>query len=112
MDMFGMLGKVSEIQNKMQVVKDNLKNIELQESELDGTVIVTITADRTIRKIETSNEFNTRYSKEEREDILLEAVNNAIQKAEARAKDEMNFNLKDSIPNIPGFDLNSLPFGL
>ena len=47
----------------MKQVKSKLKNIELVETELDGVVTVTITADRHIKKIETSDEFYTKYSK-------------------------------------------------
>lgn len=110
--MFKILGKIGEVQEKMKQVKEKLKTIELVETELDGVVTVTITADRHIKSIKTSDEFYNKYSKEEREDILVEAVNNAIEKAEARSKEEMNKELKDSIPNIPGLDLNNLPFGI
>jgi DNA-binding YbaB/EbfC family protein len=112
LDMFGMLGKMGEIQKKMQEVKESLKLISLEESELGGVVKITITADRLVKKIETSDEFYNKYSKEEREEILVEAVNNAIQKAEARSKEEMSAKLQGHLPNIPGLDLANLPFGI
>ena len=37
-------------------------------------------------------------------------MNNAIQKADARAKEETEAAMKGVIPDIPGFDLGSLPF--
>ncbi|RYD71665.1 MAG: hypothetical protein EOP53_23280 [Sphingobacteriales bacterium] len=111
-DMFKMMGKLGEVQQKMADVKEKLKTISLEESELDGVVVVEITADRTIKKIRTSDEFYSKYSKEEREEILTEALNNAIQKADARAKEERQNAMQGVIPNIPGMDLSSLMGGL
>ena len=107
-DMFGMLGKLGEVKQKMQDVRNSLPSIMLEENELDGTVVITIGADKTIHKIATSDSFYDKYTKEERESILLEATNNAIKKADARAKEEMNKNLEGVIPNIPGLDIASL----
>jgi len=110
-DMFKMLGKLSEVQEKMAEVKQKLALIKLEETEMD-VVTVEITADRKIQKIRTSEAFYDKYSKEEREQILVEVVNNAIEKADARSKEEMQAEMKDVIPNIPGLDLSNLPFGL
>ena len=107
-DMFSMLGKLGDVKKKIEEVKESLPNIILEESELDGVVKITITASREIKKIETSDEFYTKYSKDERESILVEAVNNAIHKAEARSKEEMTKNLQGIVPNIPGVDIGSL----
>jgi nucleoid-associated protein EbfC len=111
-DMFKMMGKLGEVQQKMADVKEKLKTITLEESELDGVVVVEIKADRTITKIRTAPEFYNKYSVEEREEILTEAVNNAIQKADARAKEETQSAMAGVIPNIPGMDLSSLMGGL
>jgi DNA-binding protein YbaB len=110
-DMFKMMGKLGEAQQKMAEVKEKLKTIKLEESELDGVVIVEITADRNITKIRTSDEFYNKYSKEEREEILTEVVNNAIQKADARAKEETQNAMQGVIPSIPGMDISSLMGG-
>jgi hypothetical protein len=111
-DMFKMMGKLGEVQGRVKEIKESLSTIVLEESELDGTVIVEITADRKVRKIKTSQEFYDKYSLEEREDILTEAVNNAIEKADARAKEEMQKGMQGVLPNIPGLDLSSLGMGL
>ncbi|MCX6351552.1 MAG: YbaB/EbfC family nucleoid-associated protein [Bacteroidetes bacterium] len=111
-DMFKMLGRVGEIKEKMGDAKAKLKTIEITESELDGVVVVTISGDKVVKSISTSEEFYTTYSKSERESILTEAVNNAIQKAEASSKQIMAEELKDVMPDIPGLDINNLPFGL
>jgi DNA-binding protein YbaB len=111
-DMFKMMGKFGEVQGRMKEVKENLSKIVLEESELDGTVVVQITANRKIQKITTSPAFYEKYSVEEREEILAEAVNNAIEKADARSKEETKKAMEGVLPNIPGLDLSSLGLGL
>lgn len=111
-DMFKMMGKLGEVQGRVKEIKESLASIILEESELDGTVVVEISADRRVRKIRTSPAFYEKYSVEEREDILTEAVNNAIAKADARAKEEMQKGMQGVLPNIPGLDLSSLGMGL
>ena len=107
-DMFKMMGRLGEIKEKIAQVKASLNDIVLEESELDGVVTIEITAARIIKKIRTSPEFYEKYSVEEREAILTEAVNNAFQKAESKAKEVLQDEMKDIIPNIPGLDLGSL----
>lgn len=108
--MFKMLGKLGEVQQKMQDVKERLAQVVLEESELDGVVVVEITATRHIKKIHTAPAFYEKYSVEEREEILAEAINNAIEKADVHHKEEMQKEMQDVIPNIPGLDLSNLPF--
>ncbi len=107
-DMFGMLGKLGEVKNKIQAVKDSLPGIMLEENELNGTVIISISADKKIHAIKTSDAFYNEYTNEEREALLLEAINNAIVQAEARYKSEISKNLEGLVPNIPGLDIGSL----
>ena len=111
-DMFKMLGRIGEIKEKMAEVKAKLGSIIIEESELDGTVVVQISADKVIRSIQTSAAFYEKYSVEERQDILVEAVNNAIQKAEARSKEETQKEMQGVLPEIPGLDLSNMPFSL
>jgi nucleoid-associated protein EbfC len=109
-DMFKMLGKMNEVQDRMAQAKEKLAKVTLTESELDGVVKVDITGSKKILKITTSAEFYEKYSVEEREAILTEVVNNALNQAEAYAKEFMAQEMKDVMPNIPGLDLGSLPF--
>jgi nucleoid-associated protein EbfC len=107
-DMFKMLGKMNEVQGKMAEAKERLAKVILRESELDGVVTVEITGSKKILKITTAPEFYDKYSIEEREAILEETVNNALNQAEAYSKEFMAQEMKDVIPNIPGMDLGSM----
>lgn len=108
--MFNMMGKIGEAQEKMQLVKQRLGTIILEESELEGVVVIQISADKKIKKITINDEFYNKYDNEEREDILLEALNNALEKAELRGKEEMKNEMKGILPNIPGLNLDEMPF--
>ena len=110
-DMFKMLGKMNEVQEKMKVAKAQLDKIVLEESELDGVVIIAINGNKKITKITTAPVFYEKYSIDEREAILQEAVNNAYEQADAYAKEYMAQEMRDVIPNIPGMDLGSLMGG-
>jgi DNA-binding YbaB/EbfC family protein len=110
-DMFKMLGKMNEVQEKMKEAKAQLDKVSIQESELGGVVVVDITGNKKITKITTSPAFYEKYTVEEREAILTEAVNNALDKADAYAKEYMAGEMRDVVPNIPGMDLGSLMGG-
>ncbi len=108
--MFDILGKIGQVKEKMALVKQQLSETILEESEMDGTVIIRIGGDKVIREIRTSDEFYSKYSKEEREDMLCEALNNAYEKAEAHSKSKYAEDLQGMMPNIPGLDLGSMGF--
>jgi hypothetical protein len=110
MNMFNMMGKLGEAQDRMEALKTKMKDIVIRESEMNDAVVVEMTGDRQVKKITTSDEFYTKFSKEEREDILTEAINNALLKVEATYKEEMNKQMEGIIPNIPGLDLSSFGF--
>jgi DNA-binding protein YbaB len=110
MNMFNMMGKLGEAQDRMEALREKMKTVIIRESEMDDAVVVEISGDRQVKKITTSGDFYTRFSKEEREDILTEAINNALLKVEAAYKEEMNRQMEGIIPNIPGLDLSAFGF--
>lgn len=99
---------MNEVQEKMKVAKAELDKVTLQESELDGVVVVDITGNKKIIKIATSPAFYEKYGVDEREAILVEAVNSAYEKAEAYSKEYIANEMRDVIPNIPGMDISSM----
>ncbi len=107
MDMFKMLGKMNEVQGKMKAAKEAIAKTTLQETEM-GLITVEITGDKRILSIKTAPAFYENHTIEEREAMLTEVTNNAIQKAEAYSKEYMADAMKDVIPNIPGMDLGGM----
>ena len=108
--MFSMMGKLSEVKEKMQEVKEKLPFMELEEKSEDGLITVYFTADKQINKVAIDDSLLTAETKENLQYQIMETVNAAMEKADATYKDEMKKNLEGYLPNIPGMDLNNLPF--
>lgn len=109
-DMFNMMGKLSEMKDKMEEVKEKLPFIELTAQSEDEEVSVVITGDKQVKSVHIAdNAFNSE-NKALLEGKVADAMNAAFEKADAAYKEELKNHLGDSMPNIPGLDLNNLPF--
>jgi nucleoid-associated protein EbfC len=83
-DIFGLAGKMKEMQARMQEVQENLVSIEIDEDLMK-------TSDREILQ-----------------DLIVAATNKALEKVEERAKTELQKSTEGMIPNIPGMDLEKM----
>ena len=101
-DMMGMMGKLKETQKKVEETKKRLDTVTLEEKSNDGTISVTITANREIKKIVIDDSLL--QDKEQLEDYLIMTLNNAIKKATNVNETELAAVAKDGMPNIPGMD--------
>ncbi|WP_455170087.1 YbaB/EbfC family nucleoid-associated protein [Aegicerativicinus sediminis] len=102
-DMMGMMNKLKETQQKVENTKERLNTVLLDEESNGGLVKVTITANRTIKKIEIDNELLE--DKEMLEDYLILTLNKAIERATSINEAELAAVAKDGMPDIPGMDL-------
>ncbi|RFM29533.1 YbaB/EbfC family nucleoid-associated protein [Deminuibacter soli] len=103
--MFGdLMGKLQEAQSKMQDVKNSLSGIQVQGEAGNGAVKVTATAGKQIQHIEIADALLSPENKQELEDLLITALNRAIDKAETVAENEMK--------NAAGGMLGGLGLGL
>ncbi len=109
-DMFSMMGKLGEVKEKMQEVKEKLPFVELEEKSDDGLVTVKFTADKQINNVSIDESLLTADKKENLQYQVTETINAAMEKADATYKEEMKKNLEGHLPNIPGLDFNNLPF--
>ena len=50
-DMMGMMGKLKETQQKVEATKKRLDTVMVDESSNDGSINITITANRELKKI-------------------------------------------------------------
>ncbi len=101
-DLMGMMGKLKETQQKVEATKKRLDTVLIDEANSDGSVKVTITANRTIKTIEIDDQLLA--DKEQLEDYLVITLNKAIEKATQINADELAAVAKDGMPNIPGLD--------
>jgi DNA-binding YbaB/EbfC family protein len=101
-DLSGMMAKLKEVQQKIEATKLRLNTILIDGEAGNGLVKVTVTANRTIKNITISEELT---DKEEIEDLLVIALNKALEKANSISETELAAAAKDGMPNIPGMDL-------
>jgi DNA-binding YbaB/EbfC family protein len=102
MDLMGMMGKLRETQQKIEDTKRRLNSVLIDEQSSDGTLKVTLTANRTIKSI--SIDDSLLEDKEQLEDYLILVLNKAIEKATKVNEAELDAVAKMDIPMIPGMD--------
>ena len=78
-DMMGMMGKLKETQQKIEEAKARLNHVLVDEIAADGSVKVTITANREIKSIQINEALLE--DKEALADYLIITLNKAIAKA-------------------------------
>lgn len=102
MDLMGMMGKLRETQQKIEDTKQRLNSVLIDEQSSDGTLKVTLTANRTIKSI--SIDDSLLEDKEQLEDYLILVLNKAIEKATKVNEAELDAVAKMDMPIIPGMD--------
>lgn len=101
-DMMGMMGKLKETQQKVEATKKRMDTVMVDETSNDGSINVTITANRELKKINIAD--NLMEDKEQLEDYLIITLNKAIKKATEINEAELAAVAKEGMPNIPGMD--------
>lgn len=102
--MFGdMKEMMAKAQAKIEETKARLNTVFVDGESGNGAVVVTATANREIKNIAIDNDLLK--DKEELEDYLILALNDALKKANNINEAEMAAAAKDGLPNIPGMDM-------
>ena len=98
--MFGdMMGKIQEMQQKTEEIKKRLDNVQVDADAENGKVKAVCTGNRKIVSISISDELKN-GDKEELEDLVILAVNRALEKAEKLAEVEMAGAAKGMLPGL------------
>ncbi|MEY4433028.1 MAG: hypothetical protein RLZZ44_1161 [Bacteroidota bacterium] len=102
MDLMGMMGKLRATQQKIEDTKQRLNTVLIDEQSTDGTLKVTLTANRTIKSIAIDDSLLE--DKDQLEDYLIVVLNKAIEKATKVNEAELDAVAKMDMPVIPGMD--------
>ena len=102
-DLQGMMAKLKEAQAKVEETKERLNTIMVDGDSGNGSVVVTVTANREVKNIAIDDELLE--DKEALEDYLIIALNKAIVKANNINESEMAAAAKGGLPDIPGMDM-------
>lgn len=101
-----LMGKLREVQAEMERVKQSLDDMIITSSSGGGMVKVTANGNRKVLKIEIDPDIIDRSDKEMLEDLVVAAVNKAMEDAEEQARQALAKVSSGMMPNIPGFDMN------
>lgn len=107
-DMNSMMGKMKEAQENLKKTQENLKNITLSTESGAGMVTTTVNGNREIIDLQIDESLFTKDDKEMVQDLVIAAVNKALQEIDVRIKEEMQSSTASMLPNIPGMDLSKL----
>lgn len=107
-DMFSMMGKIKEVQAKMKDAQDSLQFITVSAESGAGMVKAKANGLRKLISLEIDPSLLNQEDKEMLSDLVVAAVNKAMDEASDKARDEMKRQTEGLLPNIPGLDLSSL----
>lgn len=108
LDMFGMMGKVKELQARLKEAQDNLVNVKASGESGGGMVKATVNGKKQVLSIEIDPSLLKADDQTIVQDLVVAAVNKASDEAEILAKEELRKSTEGILPNIPGLDFSNL----
>ncbi|MDC3186975.1 YbaB/EbfC family nucleoid-associated protein [Pelagibacteraceae bacterium] len=99
-----MMKQAQQLQKKMAEAQNKLNDIEVEGTSGGGLIKVTATAKGNFKRISIDDSLIKQEEKEILEDLIVAAINDAKEKGEAAAQEEMK-NLTGGLPLPPGMKL-------
>ena len=109
--MMGMMGKVKEMQARMKEIKDGLVTITAEGESGAGLVKALVNGAKQVVTIDIDPSLLKESDKAILQDLIVAAVNKAMQNVDERTQQELKKKTEGLLPNIPGMDLGSM-FGM
>jgi len=99
--MFGdMMGKLRKMQQQTEKIKKRLDTISVEGEAENGLIKVVATANKKITSITIDDRLMSEGDKEQIEDLMMVAINKAIEKAENVSNAEMAGAAKGMLPGF------------
>lgn len=105
-DMMKMMGKMKEVQAKVREAQERLAHITTTAEAGGGMVKATVNGKKQLVNLDIDDDLVKPDDKEMLRDIIIAAVNKAMEQADELAKEEMKKSTEGMLPNIPGLDLS------
>lgn len=108
LDMMKMLGRMKEVQARLQQAQNNLVNIKTTGESGGGMVKATVNGKKQVLMLEIDETLLKPEDRTVLQDLVVAAVNKALEQAEELARDELRKSTEGLLPDLPGLDLGSL----
>lgn len=95
-----MMGKLQEMQQQTEKIKKRLDTISVEGEAENGLIKVVATANKKITSIAIDDRLMSEGDKEQIEDLMMVAINKAIEKAENVSNAEMAGAAKGMLPGF------------
>ena len=102
MDMFKMMGKMKEVQSKLKEAQDDLVNVTATGEAGAGMVIAEVNGKKQVIKLAIDNDIVKVEDKEMMQDLIIAAINKALEEVEGKAQESLKSSTQGLLPNIPG----------
>ncbi len=103
-----MLGKVKEIQAKLQDAQNNLGSVIAEGEAGAGMVKAVVNGKKQLVKLHIDKDLMKPEDLEMVQDLVIAAVNKAMDSVEEKSKDYLQKATEGMMPNIPGMDFSNL----
>jgi len=107
-DMMKMMGKLQELRQRMQQAQQDLEAMRVTGSSGGGVVRATVNGKKQLLSLEIDPILKDNQIIQ---NLVLQAVNEANQAADAMAKEHIKKSTEGLLPNIPGMDFGNLMGG-
>ena len=108
LDMMKMMGKVKEMQTRLKEAQDNLEKITATGETGAGMVKATVNGKKKLLALEIDPTILSANDKILVQDLVVAAVNRALEEADVKAKEELKKSTDGILPNIPGMDFSGM----
>jgi DNA-binding YbaB/EbfC family protein len=107
-DMMKMMGKMKEVQTRLQEAQSKLASVSATGEAGGGMVKAIVNGKKQVVAIEIDPSILKAEDKIMVQDLVVAAVRIASDKADLLAKEELKKSTEGLLPNIPGLDLTNM----
>ncbi|MBL7875019.1 MAG: YbaB/EbfC family nucleoid-associated protein [Cyclobacteriaceae bacterium] len=107
-DMMKMMGKMKEVQGKIKEAQDNLIRVNASGESGGGMVKAVVNGKKQVISLDIDPATLRAEDKVLVQDLVVAAVNKALEEVDILAKEELKKATEGMLPNIPGMDLSNL----
>ncbi|TAE25121.1 MAG: YbaB/EbfC family nucleoid-associated protein [Cytophagales bacterium] len=107
-NMMDMVGKMKDIQARMQEAQQSLSTITETGESGAGMVRATVNGLKQVVRVEIEPDVMTPDDREMLQDLIVAAINKAMENLEPRIREHLKKSTEGLLPNIPGLDLGNM----